>query len=1190
MKKLTFALLISCVATLAGCVPSSGGSDGSDGGEGIDGSGGSEGSEGSGGSSTGEFTAVSVNILEGETWALNRPIQIKFNHAVDFSSVSLQSVSFRSTDLLGSPVTGQFELDPVDDTILIFNPACPTNEAQDNGAFVPGAVNYVLGIPISTESTSVLRDTDGRLLSFGLQRSFVTPPASQPFIDLVPGAPMVVDPESNISFPAGVNFWANSEGSISVRFNQSIDARSTNLNTDRLLVLYSNDEILTAGENEYDSTNKVPGEWVLIENCSNDGSLVEFHITGVMPINRNLAIKMTPSFTDIVGQRNSVTTTLATHQVPKLSDVYGANMGSWSDANETVDEFIDSFDNQNFLDLDQDLPLPLATVSEGFIAASFDYPGTYVSEDKNFHIDDTAPRDIYTDSSTSFADSDNNVHIPQSGVLNVHDFTIDAGATLRGRGLNPLVIYATGTVTINGEINVSGNNAVWPSGLNSPQFIEGGALGECGGGQGGDASQIGLAETPRAEPGDGPFGVEGIGGQGGEGIFNGRTSSTGLSGQTARSAAGGGGGGFALTENQSVLWPSWKTAGNWAPSYFTYAGPDHKISRHTAAVGVNGIFGSEAGIRGVSAGSLLPGGWGVGIPFGMEDAMQDSLVNEAIGSTNAPAYDPAWTTGATPPFNFGHPTQGADPGAGGQAIFANDNDLTNDFYGTRLMIDGSVRQGELLVPWAGSGGGGGGDSMMINVWDADGDGNAGNDPVEGFYPVVPFARNQGSSGNGWYNYQKGAGGGGGGGQLIVMSIGMIVIGNNAEIKANGGVGYSGESLTYTDQGVSGSGGGSGGHIILHSSAGVDLSAVSIGSAPSSAQIGNLTDNGVVQAFGGRRGQCGGEWTSPSSIGGTGTYAFGRGGAGANGVIQIHVPNPKEDIIWHPSAAPGIAEYLDETDPDDELTDRIEEILAHVSFPQSYALIPFYSASSMVASEWIDTGMAELRLQAPSSYPDWANGNLDPELMRFDGIDPDGKVTRKGNQPRVGQLNPIVGGPVDEANIDLYEMTISEVSIVFGSQTQFLRLPELLLGYDIYPNASSASAFEIVDVVYDNIKDEMTLSTPNSDGGMLFVVNPGGTWSIVPKFFRVDANGVKNKLPSSSEIYFEFQGADEIAPGMNIPGAPLRGDNTWDSDLSLLAGTRFLRYRIRFEADAQNSGIDLSTPLTVISYIKIPYVF
>ena len=81
MKKLTFALLIGSVASLAGCGPASGPASGPT-------------------SATGAFSVVSVNIPEGATWALNRPIEIKFNHAVDFSSVSLQAVSFRSTDIV----------------------------------------------------------------------------------------------------------------------------------------------------------------------------------------------------------------------------------------------------------------------------------------------------------------------------------------------------------------------------------------------------------------------------------------------------------------------------------------------------------------------------------------------------------------------------------------------------------------------------------------------------------------------------------------------------------------------------------------------------------------------------------------------------------------------------------------------------------------------------------------------------------------------------------------------------------------------------------------------------------------------------------------------------------------------------------------------------------------------------------
>ena len=98
------------------------------------------------------------------------------------------------------------------------------------------------------------------------------------------------------------------------------------------------------------------------------------------------------------------------------------------------------------------------------------------------------------------------------------------------------------------------------------------------------------------------------------------------------------------------------------------------------------------------------------------------------------------------------------------------------------------------------------------------------------------------------------------------------------------------------------------------------------------------------------------------------------------------------------------------------------------------------------------------------------------------------------------------------------------------------------------------------------------------------------WSIKPKFFRIDTSGVKNKLPSSTNVFFEFQGADEIAPGTNIPGNPSPGATLWATDLSTLQGSRFLRYRIKFDADSQGNGIDLTSPLPVMSYVKIPYVF
>ena len=67
------------------------------------------------------------------------------------------------------------------------------------------------------------------------------------------------------------------------------------------------------------------------------------------------------------------------------------------------------------------------------------------------------------------------------------------------------------------DVRINGNNAQWPTSLNSPQFPQGGAGGEGGGGKGGDASMVTNAETLRGQDGDSPFVLAGSGGGGGGG-------------------------------------------------------------------------------------------------------------------------------------------------------------------------------------------------------------------------------------------------------------------------------------------------------------------------------------------------------------------------------------------------------------------------------------------------------------------------------------------------------------------------------------------------------------------------------------------------------------------------------------------------------------------------------------------------
>lgn len=1130
--------------------------------------------------SGGSFIVEGSNVLDGTVWQLNRPIRLTFNHRVDPSSINFGSIQLRPLDVqdLVTPITGSFEIEAGSQgRSVLFRPTCPTNDLLTDGAFRPGGFTYEIVLPTRGQSPTVLRDTEGRPLETGLKRTFSTPALSQPqFLDFVIGPPTA----TSVSFPSGLNTFADPDPSVTILFNQPIDARSTNLNTDNIQLMFADGEIGTAGENSFSATNRVPGVLILKENCTEDGAEVEFRITGVLPVNRKLQLQATTQFGDIVGQRNVATVVLGATTTPTLAALY--NDPTWVETDETVDEFREDFDNANRLDLTTALPVPAAQIGDGFVAAAFDFPGSFTSEDNDFFLSTASDEEVFTDSQFIFVDSNSRQHTLLNGVLTVNDLTIESGASLRGRGSNPLVIYATGTVTINGEINVSGNNAVWPTSLNSPQFVEGGASGEAGGGRGGDASQIGDAETLRAENGDGAFGVEFAGGQGGEGGFNGDSSTFGRIGLNGSMVGGGGGGGFALTENISVLWDSWPTGNGWRPLGQDNAGPDHKITRHTQAVGANGIFGAENGLRGsavfLGGGGTLPTGFD-SPPFGMEDVMPESQAVDAIGSgLNDPDYDPAWTTGAVPPFDFGDPTAGPDGGAAGPSPFSLDGDTLNDFYGSRVADDGTVVSGELFTPWAGSGGGGSGDSMLLERWNRDGIG--GDDPLADFFPATPFAKTTSSVQDGWDTYRKGAGGGGGGGQLIIMAIGPIVIGTNGTLKANGGIGFSGESMINSDQGISGSGGGSGGHLILQSSTGLDLSAINIGTAASAAQFGNLTENELITAYGGRRGWAGSEYTSPSD--GNGTYAIGRGGSGGNGVIQVHVPNPITDITWHPSAAPGIADFID-VRPEVAPTRAVEDALDLVFAPRAYALVPFFSSQSMVVSEWIDTGLAELRLGDPNNYPDYADN-----ILRMAGFAGGSGLVQKSGQSVAPQTEIFTASTAD-ATFSSYELTVPNASDHFDPI--YLRSPGLLFGYDVYPSSNGTAGFQIVDASYSRSADTMTVVTKVADSPMTFALdNNNPVWSIRPKFFRIDTTGLKDSLPDSTAVRLEFQAADELAPGTNTPGPPVPGVNQWTSNLASLKGNRFIRYRVTFEADALSEGIDLSSPLPTLDYLKLPFVW
>ncbi|HEX9794335.1 MAG TPA: hypothetical protein VGC54_10165, partial [Planctomycetota bacterium] len=898
-------------------------------------------------------------------------------------------------------------------------------------------------------------------------------------------------------------------------------------------------------------------------------------------------------FRDLVGERNSAAIVWpGDHDLPTLADYFLDP--AWNDADEAYDEFREDFLDGSGIDLGAALPLPSADIDGGTARASFDFPGGFASSDADLELKD-GYTEIFTDGTSFFTDSFNRTYTLRNGVLVVDDLTIRAGSYLRVRGKNPLVIYATGDVILEGGLDASGNNATSPRTLNTPTYPEGGAAGEGGGGDGGTSSQITTGETPRGEAGDGPFGQIGAGGGGGEGGIQQLLNLGGTDEGTWRSVVGGGAGGnFSLTPNVAVVWDRWSGPQN--PTSHDDEGPDHDVLRHPeyhrdpadptytgppAAWGL--VFGGENGNRGSSAETdqtNLNRPHGV---FGMEDVAIDTVAYDGPPDPGGDAIRCLWAdpkndgvgpTATDPEWVLGDPVLGPDGGNKNESVFTNDLLASkNDFWGTRLANGGGVIAGELLAPWAGYGGGAGGDSQIINRTVA-----GTRKTIPEIYPDRPWGFFGGPQTD---SYRKSAPGGGGAGQILVLAIGEIRIGAQARLKVDGGIGNGGEGLGASPSQVSGSGGGSGGHLVLHSATRVDLSAIDLGANPANPVVADL-----ITAIGGRRGWSGTNLDRCTAEGrnadGNPDFQIGRGGAGGNGIVQIHVPDPGRDILWWPPFQAAFDAYVHGGTTNGPLDiDRVEELLDYYCAPRPYALIPFFAAKSQLQSKWIDSGLASLRdPDGSGDWPKWAG-----PALALEGLDlASGEVERVGT--RVAAQGEAFTGTAAQGGFEAFALEVPSASALVSAL--FLREPELLHGYDLLPNRSEPlRTYEIVGATYDRAADRLRMVTRSEDGALSFGVGP--QWSVRRKFFRIATSGLKDFLPLSSAMWIEFQAADD--PEDFASYAPFPGNaNTWTADLALLEGKRWLRWRATFDINADDAGVGLNNPLPTLDYLKVPFAW
>ncbi|HKX45754.1 MAG TPA: hypothetical protein VJP77_03565, partial [Planctomycetota bacterium] len=557
---------------------------------------------------------------------------------------------------------------------------------------------------------------------------------------------------------------------------------------------------------------------------------------------------------------------------------------------------------------------------------------------------------------------------------------------------------------------------------------------------------------------------------------------------------------------------------------------------------------------------------------------QDCLNGEP--GNNGAAMGLGAISGASPPKG----------GALGPTVFI-DGDLTNDFWGTRLVPAGAngvgnpatdqFVKGELLEPQAGPGGGGGGDNVKGTS-----------------FPPLPFKPTEDI---------KGCGGAGGGGSVQIIALQEVVFGPAGSIVADGGWGGRGESTGGINNMGGGSGAGAGGHVVLQSAKYLDFSQVNVALLPpdtfntSSPSMDDPTVNTAVDEI---------KWAFVSARGGRGgpgddnqfSEGICAGGDGGMGVIQLHVPEPVEvsglNLVYPRIVPPGGTwdDLAQEAVPN-----AVDADLRRLFAPNPHVLVPSVSARSRARSTFIPLGGA-----AQNSF-----SGLGQVLFRFGGIDVSDPLG-----PTFGQVLSTSSVVDDEpelisqttASIDPVGRVVTfDASFLLGQTSgdvpdeTFVREPALLRSAKLtLEDGVDVGAYTVAEASFDEGTNVLTLTLDNeTDGDPLSdFVAASTTARLFPRSFRVKTQLALDGLPSSASVTIRFQGvaADidgapdegQIAVPKQVPGAP-----TWTSDIAefnaadLLLPVDYFRFEVLFDIDANGTGLSANSPKPQLEFLRVP---
>jgi hypothetical protein len=320
-----------------------------------------------------QLTVQSISVGNGNTWEVNRSIEITFDRPIDFASVNSSSIHIRDSN--GLQAGGMYS-QPLDATAsvqthkLVFQPTCPLQVDGSDAGFTPGGTAYRLSILGTDQGGSAIRPLDGIYLAETTTVDFFTPASTAPsimFYDSLAGPPQVKvretggvssdDPYAThvevAATPSGLAYFhynslaglgiltasdiallgdglprnhysiqENQVGFVFV-FDQAVNPDPVNLN--RIQVQYLNG-----------TWKSLIGKTELISNCAGNGngSLVRFSPFGLLPPGSSLRLQVKAGFQDLTGQPTIVQAfPLATANT--TFSTTGSSVG--------VDEFVETF-------------------------------------------------------------------------------------------------------------------------------------------------------------------------------------------------------------------------------------------------------------------------------------------------------------------------------------------------------------------------------------------------------------------------------------------------------------------------------------------------------------------------------------------------------------------------------------------------------------------------------------------------------------------------------------------------------------------------------------------------------------------------------------------------------------------------------------------------------------------------------